>query len=111
MKLHIYHNNAYDTVALVKDGKVISHWDAMAPGGTGKTVFDDARRTTDVSDWDDQGLSIDLEEFETGNELYLVIDQNGDWDVPDYLMLAERIEFLVGEDHVETRALIAGLRA
>lgn len=113
MKLHIYHNNTQDTVALVKDGKVISRWNAMAPGGSCATVFEDALATSDPSAWDDQFLSIDLEkfEFETGNELYLVIDHGGNWEVPDYLTLASRIEFLLGDSHLRFRALIAGLRA
>lgn len=111
MRLHIYHNNAYDSVVLVNDGRVISYWNAAAPGSeVRKTAFEEALHATDVNDWDDQGHSIPLKEFAEGSELFLVIYADGEWDVEDADLFEDRLKFHFGEDHHITKAFSAGRR-
>ena len=108
MKLHIYTNNAYDTVALVnEDGKIVSHWDANAKGGVQKTALEDALYTDDVSEWDDQGHEIAAEEFGEGNDLFLVIHDDGEWEVEDRKLLADRLRFHLGPRHPIVQAIFA----
>lgn len=108
MKLHIYTNNAYDTVALVnQDNQVVSHWDADASGGVQKTALEDALYTTDVSEWDEQGHEIDADDFAEGNDLFLVIHEDGEWEVEDRKLLAARLSFHLGERHPIVQALNA----
>lgn len=108
MKLHIYTNNAYDTVALVnEENQVVSHWDANAKGGVQKTALEDALYTTDVSEWDDQGHEIDADEFAEGNDLFLVIHEDGEWKVKNPKLLTDRLSFHLGERHSIAQALNA----
>lgn len=108
MKLHIYTNNAYDTVALVNDeNQVVSHWDANSKGGVQKTALEDALYTTDVSEWDEQGHEIDADDFAEGNDLLLVIHEDGEWEVDDRDLLASRLSFHLGERHPIVQALNA----
>jgi hypothetical protein len=106
MKLHIYTNNAYDIVALFNDeGMIVSYWDANSPGGDKATALEDALYTSDVSGWDDQGHEIDADEFAEGNELFLVILANGEWEVEDRKLLGDRLSFHLGERHPIVQAL------
>lgn len=106
MKLHIYTNNAYDTVALVNDeNQIVSHWDANTKGGVRDTALEDALYTTDVSKWDDQGHEIDSEEFADGNDLFLVIREDGEWEVDDRELLVSRLSFHFGQRHPIVQAL------
>jgi hypothetical protein len=108
MKLHIYTNNACDTVALVNDeGRVVSHWDANSKGGAQRTALEDALHTTDVSEWDDQGREIDADDFAAGNDLFLIIHEDGEWEVEDRDLLASRLGFHFGERHPIVQALNA----
>lgn len=106
MKIHLYTNNAQDTVALINDDeKVISFWAAESKGGVQKTALEDALFTTDPNEWDDQLLEVALDEFEEGNELYLVIHENGSWETEDRELLESRLSFQLGEDHPIVKAL------
>lgn len=108
MKLHIYTNNAYDTVALInEEGKVTSYWDANSKGGSKGTALEDALYTSDVSEWDDHGHEIDADEFAAGNQLFLAILEDGEWQVEDRKLLGERLSFHLGERHPIVQALNA----
>jgi len=87
MKLHIYTNNAYDTVALIQDDKIVAQWDERA--------IIDALNCECPDDWDNQGLDMPLDEFEPGNELWAVIDQDGNLHKPDPALFDERQQFHV----------------
>jgi hypothetical protein len=105
MKLHLYTNNAYDTVALVNDdNKVVSHWGVDSALGV---ALKDALYTTDVSEWGDNGYEIDVNDFAVGNELYLVIEEDGEWEVVDRYLLRTRLSFHLGDLHPIVQALNA----
>ncbi len=106
MKIHIYTNNGYDTVAIVNDeDQVISHWDASDMSQNLNTVFECALYTTDVTTWHDQGLEINLSDFEEGNELLLVIHEDGEWEIKDRELLISRLEFHLREGHPIVKCL------
>jgi hypothetical protein len=95
-------------VALINDdNQVVSHWDANAKGGVQKTALEDALYTSDVSEWDEQGHEIDADDFAEGNELFLVIDADGEWEIEDRKLLAHRLCFHLGERHPIVQALNA----
>ena len=98
MKLHVYTNNAYDTVALINDAdQVISYWD--------ETAIESAISTDDVSEWEDQGHKIDEDEFAAGNDLFLVVHENGDWEAKDRDLLTARLSFHLGDMHPIVQSL------
>ena len=90
MKLHIYTNNGFDTVALVDGETVISQWP--------ETAIEEALKATDPRDWDNQGLEVDLNDFEKGNELFAVVSEIGEIDTPDDDLFSSRIAFHFGEN-------------
>lgn len=108
MKINLYTNNAYDTVAFVNDdNRIVSHWDAAAKSTTETTALDDALNADDLSDWDDQGHDIDADEFADGNDLILTIYDDGSWHVADRDLLAARLRWHLGARHPIVQALTA----
>lgn len=108
MKLHIYTNNAYDTVALVNEqNHVIGHRDASQKGGERATALEDALYATNVGEWNDHGEEINVDDFAEGNDLVLIIDEDGEWEIQDRELLTERLSFHLGEMHPIVQALNA----
>lgn len=99
MKLHFYTNNAYDTVALVNDeNQVVSHWNS--------TTIEDALNTSDMSEFDNQFLEIEVEDFEKGGQdLFLVVRDGGEWEFEDRDRLESRLRFHLGKFHPIVQAL------
>ncbi len=106
MKLHLYTNNAYDTVALINDeDQVVSTWDAATPTTKNNTALTEALTTTDPDLWDNQGDDTDVLDFEDGNELFLIINDDGSWETPDKELLVSRLDFHLGANSPIVKAL------
>ena len=106
MKIHLYTNNAYDTIALIADdGQVTSTWEANAPGGIHETALEDALYTDDLSGWDEQGKDVDPDDFEEGQALFLIINEDGSWETYDKDLTFSRLAFHLGQNHPIVKAL------
>lgn len=92
MKINLYTNNGYDQVALINDqNQVVSIWPAT------REIIEEALEANDLDDWEEQGLTEELPEFEKGNQLWLTITQGGVWIVPNRELLAERLDHHLGD--------------
>lgn len=88
-------------------GYIYAYWEANSPGGVQKTALEEALYTADVSEWDEQGREIDADDFAEGNDLFLIIHEDGEWEVEDRKLLADRLSFHLGERHPIVQALNA----
>jgi hypothetical protein len=108
MKLHIYTNQSHDTVALINDqNQVIGYWDANDKGGGRATALEDALYATNPSEWEGHAHEIDVDDFAIGNDLVLIIREDGEWEYNNRDLLIKRLRFHLGNRHPIIQALYA----